>query len=706
MSKRFIIVAISLCCGGLARAEFPQPRLDRIFPLGGEAGTQVIVDIAGRDLEEVKTLHFDHPGLTSEFVEANKFRICIAQNTPVGTHDVRAVGKWGISASRLFVVSRGLTEIRDTEPNDSLDKAQAVPMNSAISGTSDTNGFDYFRFPAKRGERVTLECRTYSLDSLLRPALKLYDVAGKELARSAPYYYGADALLDFVAPADGHFIVSVQDITYSGDLPYRLTISNRPYVDNAFPPVVAPGQKTNLTLLGRNLPGGKKVSALTAQGHPLDEITIPYTGPSRGPEYPFQFLQHIASPVLNGFGTQAWPNGVSNALNPFSIGHTTLPIVYEQEPNDSADKAQKIQLPVVIAGRFDKPGDKDWFTFTAKANEVIAFDLLCERLEMAGDPFVVITDTSGNELTNFDDHGYTPGNALSQMNRDPVGLLTAPADGSYRVLVQDRYHRGGPRFLYALRVSKPQHDFFPVVFHETPGDPTCPTIRQGSAAFYEFCLNRGDGFVGNVTVEAEGLPRGLTCPPIHLGPQVEFSEIVFTAAPDAPEWAGSIRLKAWAMIDGKRVDRAVACVQRRWGDGIGQNATRACRDICLAVRSKAPYGLKTGPEKIAAAPGKAIAAKVAVKRYWPDFKDGVQVSLLNPPAGFEMPTATIPAEKEEISVEIKVAAEVPPGTYSIILRGDAQVPFNPDPKAAEKPKIRVPDPCTPLTVVVPPQAQK
>src|SRR5262249_48081076 len=134
MPNRFLGVACALCLSSFARAEFPQPRLDRIFPLGGQAGTQVAVEIAGRDLDDAKTLYFDHPGLTAAFVAANKFRIRVAPDTPVGTHDVRAVGRWGISGSRLFVVSRGLSEVRDTEPNDDLVKPQDVPMNCAVNG--------------------------------------------------------------------------------------------------------------------------------------------------------------------------------------------------------------------------------------------------------------------------------------------------------------------------------------------------------------------------------------------------------------------------------------------------------------------------------------------------------------------------------------------------------------------------------------------
>src|SRR5262249_53545482 len=143
---------------GVARAQLPLARLDRIFPLGGAAGGQVELEIAGKDLDDVKALHFDHPGFKAELVKPNLFRVTIAPEVPIGTHDVRAIGKYGISGSRLFAVSQGLAEVREVEPNDTPDKAQPVPMNCAVNGTSDNNGDDFFRFPAKKGERVTIDC--------------------------------------------------------------------------------------------------------------------------------------------------------------------------------------------------------------------------------------------------------------------------------------------------------------------------------------------------------------------------------------------------------------------------------------------------------------------------------------------------------------------------------------------------------------------
>jgi hypothetical protein len=658
----------------------------------------VLLDVAGKDLDEVKTLHFDHPGFKAMLVKPNQFRVAIADDVPVGTYEVRAVGKYGISGSRLFAVSRGLTEVKEVEPNDTPDRAQSVPMNCAVNGYSDNNGDDCFRFPAKKGQRVVIDCQALRLDSTLRATLVLSDGDGKALARSKPYYDRTDPLIDFAVPADGAYVLQLHDFTYAGGQPYRLIISDRPHIENAFPPAVVPGEKVELTLLGRNLPGGKPDPRALVQGRPLERLTVPFQAASdRAARTRFAFINHPASPALTTRGVQVWPRGLENALNPVTLLYADVPVTLEREPNDTADRAQPLRLPTVLCGRFDRFGDADWYSFSLKAGEAIELDLFCERLEMVGDPFLLITDGKGNELASFDDHGINF-NALAQFNRDPVGVFRAPANGTYRLMVQERYRRGGPRFLYALRIGPVRPDFDPVVFHETNPDPSCPVVRQGGSAFYEVCLNRRN-FNGPVTIEAEGLPRGVACPPVHVSPQSQFANVVFTAADDAPDWEGVVRLRAWALIDGKRVEREVRCAQRRWPIA-NINTSRVCREICLAVRAVAPYGLKMAEEKLSVPAGGSLEAKVTVQRHWPDFKGKVQLIGLNLPPGFGMATTVLPADRTEVAVRLTVAANVPTGTYSVVLRGDAQVPFRRDPKAANRPNVRVADPTTPLTVVV------
>jgi hypothetical protein len=504
----------------------------------------------------------------------------------------------------------------------------------------------------------------------------------------------------------------LHDLTYSGDLPYRLVISNRPRIDNAFPPAIVPGQKSELTVVGRNLPCGRIAAGSAAGGPPLDERKLTFAAPNDpGALGRLAFINHPAAPSLGTRGLQAWPPGIPDALNPMTLVYATAPVIVENEPNDTPEAAQSISRPALICGRFGTAGDADWFGFTAKAGETIALDLACERIELPGDPFIVVTDAKGDEVASFDDHGDNAtleniGTILAQFNRDPVGTFSAPADGLYRVLVQERNRRHGPRYASALRLGAPRRDFYPIVFSQMADEtsftstPTCPLVRRGGSASCTCYLNRRDGFDGSVTVEAEGLPTGLTCPPIHLGPQVQSSPVVFTAAPDAPEWTGSIRLKAWAMIDGKRVERAVGVARRRWGESNPNNASRAEREFCLAVRDRAPFGLRSPAETLTVAAGTALETKITARRSWPDFKDPIQLTGLNLPPGFEVPAADLPAGRDEVPIKINVAADVPPGLYSIVLRGAAQVPFSPDPAAADKPKVRVADPATPLTVEV------
>ena len=281
-------------------------------------------------------------------------------------------------------------------------------------------------------------------------------------------------------------------------------------------------------------------------------------------------------------------------LDPLTLLEMDDPITLEARAGRRRRRGQALTLPAAVCGRFDRPGDVDVYTFKGRAGEVVAVDLVCERMQRPGDPVVIVSDGRGRELAVLDDQGSNR-NALTQLNRDPAGVVTLPEEGAYRVTVLERFRKGGTRYSYVLRLGPPRPDFAPVICHEN-NDPSCPLVRQGGSAFLEVTANRREGFEGQVTVEAHGLPRGVSCPPVAIGPRAEQAALVFTAAPDAPDWSGFITLTARAEIGGRRVEREVACVQRRWGESVnGQpnldNASRVCRQVGLAVRPRAPYGM-------------------------------------------------------------------------------------------------------------------
>src|SRR6185436_6153109 len=106
----------------------------------------------------------------------------------------------------------------------------------------------------KRNQRLWVECLADEIDSRLDPTLVLSDLDGREWERSRN-----GAVLDFVAPVDGAYFLRVADLLYRGgdDYVYRMTISSGPRVDYILPVAGVAGTRTNFTLFGRNLPGGK-----------------------------------------------------------------------------------------------------------------------------------------------------------------------------------------------------------------------------------------------------------------------------------------------------------------------------------------------------------------------------------------------------------------------------------------------------------------
>src|SRR5262249_19274425 len=144
-----------------------------LTPPGGKAGSTIEVTISGADVEEPLGLLFSHPGLKAELVvpteppmpmpmpmpEATKkrrpamgtpgvtrFRVTIPADVPVGIHDLRLVGRWGVSTPRAFVVS-DQTEVLEKEPNNDVSQTQRIELNTIVNGViSAPTDVDYYSF--------------------------------------------------------------------------------------------------------------------------------------------------------------------------------------------------------------------------------------------------------------------------------------------------------------------------------------------------------------------------------------------------------------------------------------------------------------------------------------------------------------------------------------------------------------------------------
>ena len=243
-----------------ARADLPSPRLDRVAPLGAAAGSSVEVEVVGADIEDA-TKPFDHKGITSEHVKDRKFKVTVAADVPAGTYDMRLLGKYGITNPRLFAASCGdPTEVAEKGANDERGTTQQVPVNCVVNGNSKQGKEAVFRFPAKKGQRVVAECFAQRLDSQLDANLTLTDSEGKQLAANGDYA-GKDPLVDFIAPKDGDYFVTINDLSFlAAGTKTGLVISDQPHhFIKHLSGVVQAGKKADLTIAyGRNPGNGAR----------------------------------------------------------------------------------------------------------------------------------------------------------------------------------------------------------------------------------------------------------------------------------------------------------------------------------------------------------------------------------------------------------------------------------------------------------------
>jgi hypothetical protein len=403
-------------------------------------------------------------------------------------------------------------------------------------------------------------------------------------------------------------------------------------------------------------------------------------------------LPTAATCTLTGF--QARPGFGSIAKTMVLVD---CPVTTEIEPNDDPEKPQAVTLPLVVSGRFDRPRDADWFEFDVAENGEYAMEVYCERIAGRADPYVVVMDDKGNRVTELDDYGHRI-NAFDGHLRDPSGMVNLSGKRRYRVLVQDRYRRGGVRYQYVLKVRQPVPDFYTAVIHSDNPGPAGTTIWQGGARYLDVVVHQSEGFNGPITLSAEGLPPGLHFSPTTINNNTRGTFVLW-ADNDAPEWTGTVKLFATGKQGDQTIRREVRPYTRVWNDA-GMNSSRPTRELALAIRPSASFAMQFTTDVVEVAAGEKAEVKLRLARHWPDFKNEVTISALAFPGGFSMPNSKFAGADNEITLTIEVQNGRPPGDYTFAVLGQAQVPFNKDPAAADRPNTLVSLPSYPITLRV------
>ncbi len=657
-------------------AELPVIRLDTVFPPSGKAGSEVDAAITGADLDEAKTLHFSHPGITGEAKE-KRFIIKIAADVPPGVYDARVVGLLGISNPRAFVVS-DLPQSVELATNTKPETAAELAVDSSVSGTATAATADYFKFTAKGGQRLIVECDAAEIDSQLTPILAVLDAAGRELETAR-----TGGALDFTAPADGTFLIRIHDLTYAGgpNFFYHLTLTSGPHIDFIMPPCAKPGAKTKFTLFGRNLPGGTAANLAGHDRKPLErldvEIDVPPTADTR-----VDGTMNPASASAPGF---SYRFKAPRSSNPVFIAFTDLPVVAEQEPNNEPAVAQKLTPPCEVAGQFFPAVDTDIYTFDAKKGEVWWIEVISRQVDNRTNPFLLIQREAADVLEAYGSDANVGGLRFNTATKDPALRFEVKEDGTYRIKTRDLLggSRKDPRSVYRLAIRKDAPDFQLVALAESRPEkaddrsaaPRAALARADGTIALKVLALRRDGFAGDIELLAENLPPSVAAGPGKIPSGTNEGVLLLTSTEKPEAWLGAVRVIGKAKIGEGEAVREARGGAVQWAVADANNdpiESRLTRNIALAVSAEvAPVKVTAAEEKrweIAAGGKLEIPLRVTRRG---EFKEALKLKAAGAPGIETLKEIDAAPDAAMVSAVIDLAtAKIPVGEH--VIRFEAQ----------------------------------
>ena len=487
-----VLLTFTVLLPSLARAKHPV--LKAVFPAGCRQGDSVEVTVSGDELKQAGQLVFSRSGVSATKVKDGVFRVEVDEQTAPGPVDVAVQTQEGLSGSLRFDIS-DTAEVSEQEPNELREAARIDEWPVIINGRLSDADVDWFRFDGRKGQFVLLRCRSRSIDGSVTAALTLAHGDGRELAHSPNWR--PEPFLAVVLPEDDTYAVQVVDRAYrtNSRSVYRLEILAGPRVLAAFPQLLSAGQPGKISLFGYQLPEGQPAAGTAWQpaagNAPLQQWTHTITAP--------------AEPAMAGGG---WTPVSALQLPSFSEHSDQIPdsprlqwtaagkVTVETEPaNDQAESADRLAVPGTAVGQFQRTGDLDWLTFTAKKDETYVLEAVGDRFGLPMDLDVTILDEKGKVLATLKDLALPKDwpKHLTFTSLDARETWKAPADGTYRVLVRDLYggSLAGPDRQWRFSIGPVQPSFTAVAVTGDGKQPMSLLLHPEPAAEDQPADDRG-----------------------------------------------------------------------------------------------------------------------------------------------------------------------------------------------------------------------
>lgn len=338
----------------------PKPELTVMRPAGIQTGVQNKIMLYGKNLFRIEKVQTSHPGILVTIDKADPkgawLTVTITADKSVlrSTQNITVTGAGGVSNTVNFLTDDLPQFVKEA---DDVIKPITLPIN-AWGILRNTGQKDAFRFQGRKGEVITfdLNARRQSSKST-SPRLEVLDANEHVLTSNIGLDSGADPFLAFTVPADGDYLIRVSETTLSGspEHVYRLTAGSLPYVTGYWPLSVPAGKKSTIHLIGPNL------------AQPKVDVDAPTEGDIHLPQETTDYRSRV----------------------PLKIVTSSIPEIIEQEPNNQAEQAILLTVPVSVNGRLTanlqqpSQSDTDLYAFDLQQGQEVIFETLAG---MAGSP--------------------------------------------------------------------------------------------------------------------------------------------------------------------------------------------------------------------------------------------------------------------------------------------------------------------------------
>lgn len=442
------------------------PKIERVFPPGGQRGTTVNVKLVGKPGNRPVRVWSQAEELAVEIDgKEDAATIVIPPDATPGIHWLRFYNSAG--ATQLVPFDVGMVaEVEEMEPNDSVSDANAIDQSSVIvnGALSKSGEVDVFRIAVKANQTLVASMvANRLLGSPMDGVLQILDSDGVTLAQNDDDH-ALDPQLAFTARQNGAYFVrafafpsapnSTIRLAGSASYVYRLTLTTDAFVDFAIPESVDGSSETKVELHGWNLSDFQKTAVVS-------------------PQRPASFVINTAK------------------ASPVEISRSAFLGISESE----ASQQNGLQPPFAVSGIITTDDESDSYLFTATKGQKLTIAAAARQSYSQLDPVLTLLDDKGKLLKESDD--------ISRDNMDCSMTISIPSDGVYMLRIRDRFDSGGSRHFYRLSCV----DALPDV--QASAESSAFVLEHDKPLTIPVTVARTNGHKFPVKFSVAGLPAGI-----------------------------------------------------------------------------------------------------------------------------------------------------------------------------------------------------